>query len=57
MFGMEDPVAGASELTIVVVEHRALAQVLKIAFDAVWAQGLTVDEVPARAPDAPAAVA
>jgi sugar-specific transcriptional regulator TrmB len=44
MFGMEDPVAGASELTIVVVEHPSLAQVLKVAFDAVWAQGLTFDE-------------
>jgi sugar-specific transcriptional regulator TrmB len=57
MFGMEDPVAGASELTIVVVEHSALAQVLKIAFDAVWAQGLTVDEVSAGDPEAPASVA
>lgn len=45
MFGMEDPVAGSSDLTIVVVEHRALARVLKIAFDAVWAQGLTIDDV------------
>lgn len=49
MFGMEDPVAGPAELTIVVVEHKALAQVLKIAFDAVWAAGLTIDEVPANA--------
>ena len=47
MFGMEDPVAGQAELTIVVVEHRALAKVLKIAFDAVWAAGRTIDEVPA----------
>ena len=57
MFGMEDPVGGLSELTIVVVEHRALAQVLKIAFDAVWAQGLTVDEVTVGAPEARAGVA
>lgn len=57
MFGMEDPVGGASELTIVVVEHRALAQVLKIAFDAVWAQGLTVDEVTAGTPEARAGIA
>jgi HTH-type transcriptional regulator, sugar sensing transcriptional regulator len=48
MFGMEDPVAGSSELTIVVVEHQALAKVLKIAFDAVWQQGLTFDELSAR---------
>ena len=32
MFGMEDPVAGGSDLTIVVVEHPSLAAMLKIAF-------------------------
>jgi sugar-specific transcriptional regulator TrmB len=48
MFGMEDPVAGSSEITIVVVEHRALANLLKIAFDAVWEQGLTFDEASER---------
>jgi HTH-type transcriptional regulator, sugar sensing transcriptional regulator len=48
MFGMEDPVAGASELTMVVVEHRALASVLKVAFEAVWAQGVTIDDVESR---------
>ncbi len=49
MFGMEDPVAGSSELTMMVVEHRALAGLLKLAFDGVWAQGLTFDEVVDRA--------
>ena len=44
MFGMEDPVAGASGLTMMVVEHAQLAKVLKIAFLAVWDQGLTFDE-------------
>jgi len=44
MFGMEDPVAGSSELTIMVVEHPSLASVLKIAFNAVWEQGVTFDE-------------
>ena len=39
MFGMEDPVAGSTQLTLAVVEHRALAQLLKIAFDAVWDAG------------------
>jgi sugar-specific transcriptional regulator TrmB len=48
MFGMEDPVAGTAELTLAVVEHHALARLLKIAFDAVWAQGLTFDELAAR---------
>jgi sugar-specific transcriptional regulator TrmB len=41
MFGMEDPVAGGSELTMVVVEHPALAATLKGAFETVWAEGLT----------------
>lgn len=44
MFGMEDPVAGSAELTIMVVEHPSLASVLKIAFNAVWERGLTFDE-------------
>jgi sugar-specific transcriptional regulator TrmB len=44
MFGMEDPVAGSSELTIVVVEHQSLAKVLKTAFDAIWQSGLTFDQ-------------
>lgn len=44
MFGMEDPVAGSSELTIVVVEHQSLAKVLKTAFDAIWSTGLTFDQ-------------
>jgi hypothetical protein len=44
MFGLEDPVAGGSELTSVVVEHRSLAKVLKAAFDAIWDTGLTFDQ-------------
>jgi sugar-specific transcriptional regulator TrmB len=44
MFGMEDPVAGISALTMMVVEHPQLAKLLKIAFLAVWEQGLTFDE-------------
>lgn len=44
MFGMQDPLAGASELTIMVVEHPALAKTLKIAFRSVWEQGLTFDQ-------------
>ena len=56
MFGMEDPVAGRSDLTLAVVEHHALAALLKIAFEAVWAQGITIDELEARlAPAAGAA--
>jgi sugar-specific transcriptional regulator TrmB len=48
MFGMEDPVAGASELTIMVVEHPSLAGILKTAFNAVWEQGLEFDEAQAQ---------
>jgi len=44
MFGMEDPVAGSSDLTIVVVEHQSLAQVLKTAFDAIWQNGQTFEQ-------------
>ena len=44
MFGMEDPVAGTDALTIVVVEHPSLAQVLKVAFNAIWDRGLTFEE-------------
>ncbi|HET7704363.1 MAG TPA: helix-turn-helix domain-containing protein [Candidatus Limnocylindrales bacterium] len=44
MFGMQDPLAGPSELTIMVVEHPALARTLKISFQAVWDRGLTFDQ-------------
>ncbi len=55
MFGMQDPVAGPSELTIMVVEHPSLAQALKIAFDAVWEQGLTFEQASERLAPLPAA--
>jgi HTH-type transcriptional regulator, sugar sensing transcriptional regulator len=48
MFGMEDPLAGQTDLTLMVVEHRALAGVLKIAFNAVWDLGLTFEELQTR---------
>jgi sugar-specific transcriptional regulator TrmB len=47
MFGMVDPVAGAgaaNDLTMMVVEHPALAHTLKLAFDAVWDAGLTFEQ-------------
>jgi hypothetical protein len=43
MFGMQDPMAGAEDLTIMVVEHPALAQTLKLAFNRVWDRGLEFD--------------
>ena len=39
LFTMEDPVAGAPGLTIMIVEHAALAQLLKLAFERMWDQG------------------
>jgi HTH-type transcriptional regulator, sugar sensing transcriptional regulator len=39
LFTMEDPVAGVPGLTIMVVEHVALARLLKLAFEHVWEQG------------------
>jgi HTH-type transcriptional regulator, sugar sensing transcriptional regulator len=39
MFSLKDPVAGSDGLTILVVEHPALAALLEIAFDAVWESG------------------
>lgn len=48
MVGLQDPQAGASELTSVVVEHPSLAGLLKLAFDAVWERGLTWDEARER---------
>ena len=44
MFGMQDPVGGGKDLTIMVVEHPSLAIVLKTAFDAIWNNGLTFEE-------------
>lgn len=48
MFGMQDPVAGGEELTIMVVEHPALAHTLKLAFNRVWEQGLEFEVARAR---------
>jgi sugar-specific transcriptional regulator TrmB len=44
IFGMDDPVAGKPEQTMMVVEHPALASVLKTAFTALWKQGVPFDE-------------
>jgi HTH-type transcriptional regulator, sugar sensing transcriptional regulator len=49
LFGMEDPVAASADLTMLVVEHPALAKVLRIAFMYVWENGLTFDEAAAQA--------
>jgi HTH-type transcriptional regulator, sugar sensing transcriptional regulator len=44
MFGMDDPVANSDAVTIVVVEHPALAITLKLAFEVTWSRGLTFDQ-------------
>ncbi len=53
MFGMQDPVAGSSDLTMVVIEHPSLATLLKCAFDAVWSRGLTFEEARERYAEEP----
>jgi sugar-specific transcriptional regulator TrmB len=57
MFGMQDPVAGSEELTIMVVEHPALAHTLKLAFNRVWERGLEFDAAYERRATARAAAA
>ena len=54
MFGMRDPVAGAAEQTMVIVEHPALAATLRVAFLSAWEQGMTFDEVRTPRSRAPA---
>ena len=44
MFAMPDPVAGTDDLTTVIIEHPALAKVLKIAFEAVWETGVDIEQ-------------
>jgi sugar-specific transcriptional regulator TrmB len=39
LFTMEDPVAGATDLTIMIIEHAGLAQLLKLAFEHAWEAG------------------
>ncbi len=39
LFTMEDPVAGARDLTIMIVEHPGFASLLKLAFEHVWEGG------------------
>jgi HTH-type transcriptional regulator, sugar sensing transcriptional regulator len=48
MFGMQDPVGSGGDLTIMVVEHPSLAQVLKTSFEATWARGMTIEQAAAN---------
>jgi sugar-specific transcriptional regulator TrmB len=44
VFQMQDPIAGGEGLTIMVVEHPSLAELLKIAFEAVWVTATDFEE-------------
>ena len=48
MLALPDPIAGSDDLTSIVIEHSDLAAALKIAFETVWASGLTIDEALAQ---------
>lgn len=39
LFTMEDPVAGTTDLTIMIIEHPGFAGLLKLAFEHVWEAG------------------
>jgi len=44
LFALEAPLAGRTELTIMVIENPQLAKTLKFAFEAVWSKGETFEE-------------
>lgn len=44
MCALEDPIAGRTDLTIMVIEHKQLAQMVKLAFEALWSRGATFAE-------------
>jgi len=43
MFAMEDPIAGRTDLTIMVIEHQQLAQLVKLAFETLWIRSQTYE--------------
>lgn len=48
VFAMQDPIAGRMDLTVMIVENRQMAQLLKIAFNALWDHSLTYQQACAR---------
>lgn len=44
MFTMEDPLAGRTDLTYMVIENPQLALLLKLAFESLWSQGETFED-------------
>jgi hypothetical protein len=47
VFQMQDPIADSEGLTIMIVEHPSLAELLKIAFEAVWASATDFEDAAA----------
>jgi sugar-specific transcriptional regulator TrmB len=47
MFAMEDPASGPAALTTLIVEHPALARILKRAFDSIWQEAMTLEQAEA----------
>ena len=45
---LQDPVSGQSSLTCLVIEHTSMAKALKVAFEALWAQGITFETLCAQ---------
>lgn len=48
MFGMEDPIANRTDLTIMVIEQKQLAFLMKMAYMAMWQQADTFEEALTR---------
>lgn len=48
LFAMEDPLAGRTELTIMAVENHQLSLTLKLAFEAAWERGESIEAACAR---------
>lgn len=45
---LQDPVSGQSSLTCLVIDHTSMAKALKVAFEALWAQGITFETLCAQ---------
>jgi sugar-specific transcriptional regulator TrmB len=45
---LQDPVSGQSNLTCLVIEHTSMAKALKVAFEALWAEGVDYEIFRAR---------
>lgn len=48
MVALDDPIVGRTEQTIMLIEHKQLAQLVKIAFESLWSRGETFAEATTR---------